>query len=57
MKSHENQRGKLVLKTLGPYQVLKTDGRGIIIESDEGIRTMNGNHATGALKPPEGEPA
>ena len=57
MKSHENQGGKLVFKTLGPYHVLKTDGRGLIIESDEGIRTINGNHATGALEPPQGDPA
>ena len=54
---HENHGGKLVFKTLGPYHVLKTDGRRLTIESDEGIRTINGNHATGAKQPPEGDPA
>jgi len=57
VKSHENQGGKLVFKTLGPYQVLKTDGRRLTIESDGGIRTINGNHATRAPEPPEGDPA
>jgi len=57
VKSHENQGGKLVFKTLGPYQVLKTDGRRLTIESDDGIRTINGNDATGAPEPPEGDPA
>jgi len=57
VKSHENQGGKLVFKTLGPYQVLKTDGRRLTIESDDGIRTMNGNHATRAPEPPEGDSA
>jgi len=57
VKSHENQGGKLVFKTLGPYQILKTDGRLLTIESDDGIRTINGNHATRAPEPPEGDPA
>jgi len=57
VKSHENQGGKLFFKTLGPYQVLKTDGRRLTIESDDGIRTINGNHATRAPEPPEGDPA
>jgi len=57
VKSHENQGGKLVFKTLGPYQILKIDGRRITIESDDGIRTINGNHATRAPEPPEGDPA
>jgi len=57
LKSHENQGGKLVFKTLGPYQILKTDGRRLTIESDDGIRTINGNHATRAPEPPEGDPA
>jgi len=57
VKSQENQGGKLVFKTLGPYQVLKTDGRRLTIESDDGIRTINGNHATRAPEPPEGGPA
>jgi len=56
-KSHENQEGKLVFKTLGPYQILKEDGRRLTIESDDGIRTINGKHATPALEPPEGDPA
>jgi len=57
VKSHENQGGNLVFKTLGPYQILKTDGRRRTIESDDGIRTINGNHATRAPEPPEGDPA
>jgi len=57
VKSHENHGGKLVFKTLGPYHVLKTDGRPLTIESDDGIRTINGNHATRAPEPPEGDPA
>jgi len=57
VKSHENQGGKLVFKTLRPYQVLKTDGRRLTIESDDGIRTINGNHASGASEPPESDPA
>jgi len=57
VRFHENQRGKLVFKTLGPYQILKTDGRRLTIESDDGIRTINGNHATRAPEPPEGDPA
>jgi len=57
VESHENQGGKLVFKTLGPYQILKTDGRRLTIESDDGIRTLNGNHATWAPEPPEGDPA
>jgi len=57
VKSRENQEGKLVFKTLGPYQILKTDGRRLTIESDNGIRTINGNHATRSPEPPEGDPA
>jgi len=36
---------------------LKTDRRRLIIESDDGIRTDNENHATRAPEPPEGDPA
>jgi len=57
VKSHEKQWGKLVFKALGPYQILKTYGRRIAIASDDGIRTINGNHATLAPEPPEGDPA
>jgi len=57
VKSHENQGDKLVFKTLGPYQVLKTDGRRLTIESDDGIRSINGNHATRAPEALEGDPA
>ena len=57
VKSHENQGRKLVFKTLGLYQILKTDGLRLTIESDDGIRTINGNHATRAPKPPERDPA
>jgi len=56
VKSHEKQGGKLVCKSLGPYQVLKTDGRRLTIESDDGIRTINGNHATRAPEPPKRDP-
>jgi len=31
VKSRENHGGKLVFKTLGPYQILKTDGRRLTI--------------------------
>jgi len=57
VKSHENQGGKLVFKTLGPYQILKTDGRRLTIESEDGKSTINGNHATPAPEPPEGDKA
>jgi len=57
VESHENQGGKLVFKTLGPYQILKTDGRRLTIEIDDGIRTINWNHATRAPEQPEGDPA
>jgi len=57
VKSQENEGGTLVFKTLGPYQILKTEGRRLAIESDDGIRTVNGNHATRAPEPPEGDPA
>ena len=53
VKSHEKQWGKLVFKALGPYQIMKTDGRRPTIESDDGIRPINGNHATRAPEPPE----
>jgi len=56
VKSHENQGGKLIFQTRGPYQILKTDGRLLTIESDDGIRTINGNHATRAPEPHEGDP-
>jgi len=57
VKSHENQGDKLIFETLGHYQILKTDGRRLTIESDDGIRTINGNHATRAPEPSEGDPA
>jgi len=57
IKSHENQGGKLIFRTKGPYQILKTDGRRLTIKSTDGIRTINGNHATLAPEPPEGDPA
>ena len=57
VKSHENQGGKLISKTKGPYQILKTDGQRRTIESTDGIRTIYGNHATMAPEPPEGNPA
>jgi len=57
VKSHENQGGKLIFKTKGPYQILKTDGRRLTIKGTDGIRTINGNHATLAPEPPEGDPA
>jgi len=57
VKSHENQGGKLIFKTKGPYEILKTDGRRLTIERTDGIRTINGNHATLAPEQPEGDPA
>jgi len=36
--------------------ILKSDGRLLTIESDNGIRTSNGNHATRAPEPHEGDP-
>lgn len=53
--SHENQGGKFVFKARGPYQMLKPDGRRLTIEIDDGIRTINRNHATRATEPPEGD--
>jgi len=45
VKSHEYQGGKLIFnKTKGPYQILKTDGRCLTIESTHGIRTKNSTH-------------
>jgi len=40
VKSHEIQGGKLIFITRGPYQILKTDGRLLTIESDDGIRKI-----------------
>jgi len=57
VKSHENQASKLVCKILGPYQILMTHERRLTTESDDGIRTINGNHAIRAPEPPEGDPA
>ena len=57
VKSHENQGGKLIFKTKGPYPILKTDGRRLTIESTDGIRTINGNNAAVTPEPPEGDPA
>jgi len=56
VKSDANQGGKLLFKTKGPYQILTTDGRRLTIERTDGIRTINGNHATLAPEPPEGDP-
>jgi len=56
-KSHENQWVRLVFEKLGPYQILKTEGRRLPIESDDGIRTINGNHATRTPDQPKGDPA
>jgi len=52
VKSHKNQGGELVLKTLEPYKILKTDGRWLTIESDYRIRTINGNHTIRTLNHP-----
>ena len=43
VKSHEIQGGKLIFNTRGPYQILKTDGRLLTIESDDGIRKIINN--------------
>jgi len=57
VKSHENQASKLVFKMLGPYQILKTDGRRLTVESDDVTRAIDGNNATRAPELPEGDPA
>jgi len=57
VKSQENKRRKLVFKTHGPYQVFKTGGRRLTIESDAGIRPINGNHATRTPEHSDGAPA
>jgi len=48
VKSHDSQGEKRVFETLGPYRLLKTDGRRLAIYGDDGKRTINGNHATRA---------
>jgi len=50
------QGGKPDFKALGPYPVMKTDGRRLTIKSDDGIRTKNNNHSTWAPTPPGGDP-
>lgn len=55
-KSHENQEGNVVFKTIRPYQALKTWGRRLTIESHDEMRTMNGNLASRAPDPLEGTP-
>ena len=57
VKSDENQGGKIVFKTPGLYQILKTDACWLTIENDDGMRAINGNHATRALEQSEGDPA
>jgi len=57
VQSHENQGGKLIFMTKGPYQILKTDCRRLTVERTDGIRTINSNHTTLAPEPPEGDPA
>lgn len=57
MNAHERPVGKLVFKTLGPYQVLKTDERRLSIESDDGIRTINANESMRAPETPDGDPS
>jgi len=56
-KAHKNQWGKLLFKTLGPFPILKTDGRRLSIESICGIWPINGNRKTRAPEPSEGGPA
>lgn len=55
--SHAKTGSKLLFKTLGPYQVLRTDGHRYTIESDDGIRTVSGNHIARAPAPAEDDPA
>lgn len=50
--SHAPTGGKLILKFQGPYQVLRADGRRFTIESEDGIRTVNGNDVVQAPGPP-----
>jgi len=54
--SHKTQGGTPDFKALGPYPVMKTDGRRLIINSDDGIRTTNKNQPTWAPTPPRGDP-
>ncbi|MBR7748526.1 hypothetical protein KDM92_18275, partial [Undibacterium sp. BYS107W] len=55
--SHTPTGGKLVFQTKGPYQVLRTDGRRFTIESDDGVRTVNGQDVVKVAPPPAGDPA
>jgi len=55
VKIHANHGDKRVCRTLGSYQILRTDGRRLAIESDDGIRTINGNHVTRSPEQTEGD--
>ena len=57
VKSHENKGGKRIIKTKGPYQILKKGGRHLTIESTDGIRKINGNPAILAPEPRGGDRA
>lgn len=57
LASHARKRSKLAHKSLGPYMVLKTDGRRFTIESPERNRTVTSDHITRAPAPQEGHPA
>jgi len=49
---HSRSPKKLGFKTQGPYMVPQTDGYRFLIESPSGIRTISGDHVTGAPTPP-----
>lgn len=48
-KSHENQGGKLVFKTLGPYQILKKAGRRQTITREDTYAPRTGTTPPGPL--------
>lgn len=57
MASHARKRSRLAHKSVGPYKVLKIDGRRFTIKSPEGIRTVNSDYIMRAPAPQEGHPA
>lgn len=57
LASHTRKRSKLAHKSVGPYMVLRTDGRRFTVETPSGIRTVTSDHATRAPAPQAGHPA
>jgi len=52
LNAHSRSPKNFVIKTQGPYIVLQTDGYPFQVESLRGIRTVSGDHFTGAPTPP-----